>query len=113
LVAAGYPKGASVTGKNFENLYRLAAMKDWHGYFGSPRLASAAFGAQDFAEQSRHLNQMTLQILDGLDYRKISRFADDIDPRDAIGQAEELDHAQKLETKELDRLKSKSHPNPA
>ena len=42
---------------------------------------------------------MALQILDGLDYRKIPRFADDVDPRDAIGQAEEMDHAQKLETK--------------
>ena len=107
LVAAGYRKAAPITGKNFEDLYRLAAAKDWPGYFGAPGLASAAFGARDFAEQSRRLNQMALQILDGLDYRKISRFADEVDPRDAIGQAEELDHAQKLEKKELDWLKSK------
>jgi creatinine amidohydrolase len=110
LVTAGYRKAPSVTGKSFEDLYRLAATKDWPGYFGSPRLASAALGAQDFAEQSRRLNQMALQILDGIDYHKISRFADDMDPRDAIGQAEDLDHARKLETKELDWLKSKGHP---
>ena len=109
LVAPGYRKAQSITGKNFEDLYRLAATKDWPGYFGAPRLANAAFGAQDFAEQSRRLTHMALQILDGLDWHKIPRFADDLDPRDAIGQAEELEHAQKLEKKELDWLKSKGY----
>jgi hypothetical protein len=87
--AGGSPnsrKAPSVTGKNYEDLYRLAAANGWPGYFGAPRLASAAFGAEDYAEQSRRLTRMALQILDGLDYRKIPRFADDVDPRDAIGR---------------------------
>jgi creatinine amidohydrolase/Fe(II)-dependent formamide hydrolase-like protein len=107
LVAPAYRKAPSITGKNFKDLYHLAEEKDWPGYFGAPRFASAAFGAQDFAEQTRRLNQMAIQILDGFDYRKLPRFADEVDPRDAIGQAEELEHAQKLEKKELDWLESK------
>ena len=106
LVDPAYAKARSVTGKNFEDLYRMAALPDWPGYFGAPRLASAAMGAQDFAEQVNLLKQFALQILDGADYRKIARFEDDTDPRDAIGQDEELKHDQELEKKELDWLRS-------
>jgi len=106
LVDSGYKKARSLTGKNFEDLYRIAAVGDWPGYFGAPRLASAAFGARDFAEQSRKLSEMALQILDGFDYRKLPRFADDLDPRDAIGQAEEVRHEQEVEKQETEWLRS-------
>jgi creatinine amidohydrolase/Fe(II)-dependent formamide hydrolase-like protein len=107
LVDPAYKKARSVTGKNFDDLYRMAALPDWPGYFGAPRLASAALGAQDFAEQVSLLKQFALQILDGADYHKIPRFADETDPRDAIGQQEELKHDLELEKKELDWLRSR------
>ncbi len=107
LVDPLYKRARPVTGKNFEDLYRLAALPDWPGYFGAPSLASAALGAQDFAEQVGLLKQFALQILDGADYHKIPRFADDMDPRDAIGQQEELKHDAELEKKELDWLRSR------
>jgi creatinine amidohydrolase len=107
LVDPAYKRARSITGKNFEDLYRMAASPDWPGYFGAPRLASAALGAQDFAEQVALLKQFAMQILDGADYRKIARFADDNDPRDAVGQEEELKHDRELEKKETDWLRSR------
>ena len=70
-------------------------------------MASAALGAQDFEEQVGLLKQLALRILDGADYRKIPRFADENDPRDAVGQEQELKHDGELEKRELDWLRSK------
>jgi hypothetical protein len=50
------------------------------GVFGAPRLASAAMGTQAFALSSQKLNEVALQILDGLDFSKIPRYADEMDP---------------------------------
>ena len=90
LVADGYRQATSIIDSNFEDLYRIAAGDGWPGYFGAPRLASSAMGAEEFKRQSRKLIEMTQQILDGLDPRKILRFADDVDPRDALGEKENL-----------------------
>jgi hypothetical protein len=43
------------------------------GYFGAPRAATAAMGAQEFALSSQSVNAMALQILDRPDFRKIPR----------------------------------------
>jgi len=45
---------------------------------------------------------MALQILDGLDDRKIPRFADEMDPLNLAGEQAELDHEQMIEQRELD-----------
>jgi len=49
---------------------------------------------------------MALQILDGLDYRKIPRYADEMDPLDVVGENAELQHEQAVEKRELDWLKT-------
>jgi len=76
----------SLTGKNFADLVRIAKVDGWPGYLGAPRLARAAMGAQGFALSSQKLKEMALQILDGLDYRKIPRYADEMDPLDVAGE---------------------------
>jgi creatinine amidohydrolase/Fe(II)-dependent formamide hydrolase-like protein len=101
-----YRAAASLTGNNFADLVRIAKADGWPGYFGAPRLASAAMGAQAFALSSQKLNDMALQILDGLDYKKIPRYADDMDPLDVVGEKAELEYEQKLENRELDWLKT-------
>ena len=78
----------------------------WPGYFGAPRLASAAMGAQEFMLSSPKLKEMALQILDGFDYRKIPRFADEMDPVDVVGERAELEYEQVLEKRELDWVKT-------
>jgi hypothetical protein len=47
-------------------------------------------GAQAFALSSQKLNEMALQILDGLDYRNIPRYADEMDPLIVAGEGAEL-----------------------
>jgi hypothetical protein len=49
---------------------------------------------------------MALQILDGLDFRKIPRYADEIDPLDVVGENAELQHEQAVEKRELEWLKT-------
>ena len=96
----------SLTGKNFADLVRIAKVDGWPGYFGAPRLASAAKGAQAFTLSSQKLKEMALQILDSLEYRKISRYADETDPLNVVGEKAELEYQQALEKRELDWLKT-------
>jgi creatinine amidohydrolase len=106
FVPPDYRAAESLTGRNFADLVRIARVNGWPGYFGAPRLASAAMGAQAFALSSQKLNQMALQILDGLDYRKIPRYADEMDPLNVAGEGAELEYEHMQEKRELDWLKA-------
>jgi hypothetical protein len=63
-------------------------------------------GAQAFALSSQKLNEMALQILDGLDYRNIPRYADEMDPLNVAAEGAELEHEHTQEKRELDWLKA-------
>ena len=106
FVPPDYRAAESITGKNFADLVRMAKVDGWPGYFGAPRLASAAIGAQAFTLSSQKLKEMALQILDGLEYRKIPRYADEMDPLNVVGEKAELEYEQALEKRELDWLKT-------
>lgn len=106
FVPHDYREAKSLTGKNFTDLVRMAKADGWPGYFGAPRLASAAMGAQAFALSSQKVNEVALQILDGLDYKKIPRYADEMDPLNVAGEAAELEYEQAQEKRESDWLKA-------
>jgi creatinine amidohydrolase len=106
FVPPDYRAAESLTGKNFADLVRIAKVDGWPGYFGAPRLASAAMGAQAFTLSSQKLKETALQILDGLEYRKIPRYADEMDPLNVVGEKAELEYEQALEKRELDWLKT-------
>jgi len=106
FVPQDYREAKSLTGRDFADLVRISKTNGWPGYFGAPRLASAAIGAQGFALSSQKLNETALQILDGLDYSKIPRYADEMDPLDVAGEAAELEYEQVQEKRELDWLKA-------
>jgi creatinine amidohydrolase len=106
FVPQDYREAESLTGRNFSDLVRIAKANGWPGYFGAPRLASAAMGAQAFALSSQKLNEVALQILDGLDYSKIPRYADEMDPLNVAGEGAELEYEQVQEKRELDWLKA-------
>lgn len=74
LVDPGYRRAPAVTGRDFPDLVRLARQEGWPGYFGSPRLASAALGAQQYNERSPLLVGLALKILDGWDTRAEPRY---------------------------------------
>jgi creatinine amidohydrolase/Fe(II)-dependent formamide hydrolase-like protein len=107
LVAADVRQAPSLRARNFEDHVRIAEADGWPGYFGAPRLANAALGAQEFARSSQKLNEVALQILDGLDPRTIPRYADDMDPLNAAGEQLQLDYEQAMEKREADWLKSR------
>jgi creatinine amidohydrolase len=106
FVPAGYQAAPSLTGANFADLVRIAKAEGWPGYFGAPRLATAAMGAQEFALSSQNVNAMALQILDGLDPKKIPRYTDEMDPLNVVGENKELQHEQAVEKRELDWLRT-------
>jgi creatinine amidohydrolase/Fe(II)-dependent formamide hydrolase-like protein len=105
LVSEGYKSAPSLTGGNFADLVEITKNKGWPGYYGAPRLATAAMGAVEFARSSENLNAIALQILDGLDSRKIPRWADRADPVGASADAVDLKDDQAIEKREMDWLK--------
>jgi creatinine amidohydrolase/Fe(II)-dependent formamide hydrolase-like protein len=106
FVPQDYREAESLTGRNFADLVRIAKANGWPGYFGAPRLASPAMGAQAFTLSSQKLNEVALQILDGLDYSKIPRYADEMDPLNVAGEGAELEYERVQENRELDWLKA-------
>ena len=102
LVSPFVYQAPTQTGQNWDDLVRLARAPAWPGYFGSPRLASAARGAQAFDGEAKMAIDYALKILDGLDERKILRLGNlakmspinvGID-RDAIEQEQEIQKKQ-------------------
>lgn len=75
----------------------IAKGEGWPGYYGAPRLATAAMGAVEFTRSSENLNAIALQILNGLDPRTIPRWTDKQDA--------ELTYDEAIEKREKDWLK--------
>jgi creatinine amidohydrolase len=77
LVDPAYKQAPVLAAQTFEELIRIASKNDWPGYLGSPRLATASLGEQALKEYSARLNTLALEILDGRDYRRMTRAADE------------------------------------
>ena len=69
LVPGTIRHAQTFTGSSFADLVTRARRPDWPGYFGSPRHASAARGAAQYAQQSAFLKAFALKVLDGHDPR--------------------------------------------
>ncbi|HET8677666.1 MAG TPA: creatininase family protein, partial [Blastocatellia bacterium] len=102
LVSPLVNQAPTQTGQNWDDLIRLARAPGWPGYFGSPRLATAARGAQGLGGAAKTAIEYALKILDGLDERQIPRLGDlasknaanvGID-RDAIEREREIEKKQ-------------------
>ena len=109
LVGPAVKDAPPLTGRNWDDLTRIAREKDWPGYFGSPRLASAAFGARVWGRYSATVVELAAKILDGFDYRQLPRHADalkGVAAHDAFAKAA-LEHEQQIKRRQLDWLKKK------
>ena len=104
LIAPDFTKAPSFTARDFADHVRIAKTDGWPGYFGAPRFASAAMGAQEFEKQSAKLAEYALRILDGLDYRSIPRYSDEQDPLDVAGEQAELTYERAMEKRQQDWL---------
>jgi hypothetical protein len=63
-------------------------------------------GAQGFALSSQKLNEMALQTLDGLDYTKIPKYVDEMDPLNVAGEDSQLEYERAGEKREQDWLRA-------
>jgi creatinine amidohydrolase/Fe(II)-dependent formamide hydrolase-like protein len=104
LIAPDYTNAPSLTAKDFADHVRIAKAAGWTGYFGAPKFASAAMGAQEFEKASAKLAEYALRILDGLDYKSIPRFSDEQDPLDVAGEQAELAYEKSMEKRQQDWL---------
>jgi len=76
LVATGVRSAQPMSGKTWSELVEIGAKDNWPGYFGSPRLATAAQGAEIMRRRAEDLTGLVLRILDGLDPRTLPRAVD-------------------------------------
>jgi hypothetical protein len=76
LVAAGYAKAAPHTANSPADAIAAERAEGWEGFIGSPRRASAAFGADEMRQRAATYNATALAILDGMDPRAIARLSD-------------------------------------
>ena len=107
LVNPAYTTAPPHAGRTMDDLIQIAKAEHWPGYFGSPRLASAAFGAQVWKMTSSLFVELALKILDGFDYRQIKRLGDvtkTVPANMAIDKAA-LEHEQQVERKQREWLK--------
>lgn len=107
LLAPDYRQAVSWTSHSIPELVQNAKKNGWPGYFGAPRWASAAMGAQMFLHKSAKANETALAILDGADSRKIPRYADTLFPLVSRFEQAALDDERKTEQREQSWLKSK------
>lgn len=110
LIARDFTKAPSFTAKDFADHVRIAKADGWPGYFGAPRFASAAMGAQEFEKASAKLAEYALHILDGLDYKSIPRYSDEQDPLDVAGEQAELAYERSMEKRQQDWLSAHHLP---
>ena len=78
LVNPDYKNAKPFAGDKIEDLIGIARSKDWHGYFGSPRLASRQMYANGWEMALKEATTLAMKILNGLDERIIPRFGDEM-----------------------------------
>jgi creatinine amidohydrolase/Fe(II)-dependent formamide hydrolase-like protein len=113
LVSPKYRDAVPQTGNSWEDLVRLARAAEWPGYFGSPRLASAALAAQSTKSIQAEI-EVALKILDGLDERTIPRFTDLMsksEPNIAIDR-DAIERERRIEAQQREWLQKHPIPNP-
>jgi hypothetical protein len=76
LVRPGVAEAPTHTVSAPGDLVPVATKPGWPGYFGAPRFASPAYGAEVMRHRAALYAGMALQILDGRDDREIPRYAD-------------------------------------
>jgi len=107
LVSSAYKNAQPLAARDQKQRIEIAKTSDWPGYWGSPRLATAAAAAARWKVGSSRWVELALKILDGFDYRKMKRFGDEVVAAEAnVGQTF-TQHNQEIETKQQEWLKQK------
>lgn len=109
-ISSAYADAPSYTAPTMADVLRVAEGRDWAGYVGAPRLATAALGAQALRDASGRIAKLAMEILDGKDPQSIPRRADTVksDPEQEKVDAAATSFDAELEKKQTDWLKK--HP---
>jgi hypothetical protein len=112
LVRPGYPAAQPQAGATWRDLVNRGMQPGWPGYFGSPRLATPARGAEIMRASVEEMTNLALRILDGFDYRTLQRRATrqlmDEGVRDWDAAA--VEHGHRIQTQQDSWLRSKGLP---
>jgi creatinine amidohydrolase/Fe(II)-dependent formamide hydrolase-like protein len=77
LVNGNYKNAVPFTGNNMEELVAIAQKREWKGYFGSERLATAEYGKVAWNSNSKMFTKYVLDILDNrINLDTVLRFSD-------------------------------------
>jgi hypothetical protein len=71
LVHDDFESATPFTAASIDALTQIAEASGWPGYFGSPRLADAASGAQEVHYQTDRIITLALRVLDGFDWTNL------------------------------------------
>jgi len=108
LVNPDYKNAPPITPRDQKHRIEMAKEENWPGYFGSPRLASASFGAKAWRQVSSGTIDLALKILDGFDYKQAaSRSERKPVPALAASLKAFREHIQKMERKQQEWLREK------
>jgi len=107
LVNPAYKNAAPITPRDAKHRLEIAKAENWPGYFGSPRLASAACGAKAWRIASSGTIDLALKILDGFDYRQPPRRVDTTRAPEPAPLRAFREHIQKMERQQQEWLKKK------
>jgi creatinine amidohydrolase len=77
LVISAYKNAQPLPARDQKHRIEIAKTDDWPGYWGSPRLATAAAAAARWKVNSSRWVELALKILDGFDYRQMKRLGDE------------------------------------
>jgi creatinine amidohydrolase len=107
LVSSAYKNAEPLPARDRKHQVEIAKASNWPGYWGSPRLATAAAGAARWKVSASRWAELALRILDGFDYTQMKRFGDETVPSEPSGGLTFRQHNQAIETKQQEWLKKK------
>lgn len=76
FVSSDVTDAKPLAGRDLQEIVTIAEDPNWPGYFGSPRLASAALGKSLVDKRYRNLLELALRVLDGDDLSDEPRMAE-------------------------------------
>lgn len=107
LVSSEYKNAQPLPARDQKHRIEIAKAGDWPGYWGSPRLATAAAGAARWKANSSRWVELAMKILDGFDYSQMKRFGDEIVSTEPNAGPTFTQHNHKIEKKQREWLKQK------
>jgi hypothetical protein len=107
LVNPAYKNAPPLPARDQKHRIDIARASDWPGYWGSPRLATAAAAATRWKVNSSRWVELAFKILDGFDYNQMKRFGDEIVSGEPTAGKTFTQHNQEIEKKQQEWLKKK------